>query len=797
MALQNITPQYQAEEKTAQLHLRPVPIHNGLYETGKMLTDAGQGLQKGAFSLTLGLKQRNDRLQAEEDELNLADKLNYVTSEATKYVAEYKKLGGMATEGGTKKYDAFMDDLLAKGQEGLPPRAARTFGQRFASLRLSLWNTVNGHEYSNVKSARIQGIQGQIENLAATFKLTRDPAVLQQIKESYNQLWEAQTGVKLPPSLTEDWGRRRNPETGEMDGDKKGPGWLGIYENEKGQAVTELSYEFEYNDKKYEVPALNPYTADYVNDIMDGNITPEIKERIRKWGEDRVAQGKSPLYNGDPEDESLRKVSDSQKVAEENMRLYQQGWQNISNKVLGGLFDEYSAEGNLEGMNAIYYNSEDVFGVELGDKEKVRMKQVVDNKFTEQLNEQMAQDYLLDVNVAGGDYAEGGRYNTPEQDAKFNEIINMLESTGNKDDKIVAERLKTLRRAQVALQESNFGAALAQNIGDLFHGDSVTEWEKDLWTLKSRINSMPYNLIRDTLEKFYQENAQKLDARYAATHTQIMKENAAMTEAEAKLNENNMKAATAAAKAHAASTAHKMTVARYEDEICAKTAKYNSYLTLGGGSGYYVTRFRYRDENGNIDQNGLMGWLNANAYELGGELLPEERERIWHLATDAVAVSNREMAIGRITNIMNQLVNKGLPDAKKTKLDPNTISLAFPDLVDYVIDIQREWSGAGEKKMDEISGRLNQAIIDYVNTTGNAGVLWEFVLGGKGNKGGLDWNTGKVNWLIYNEETFRNAGVTEPSAEAQVLKEAQESTKPVSMEAARDEIKRRIYSGGN
>ena len=788
MALQNITPQYQAEEKTAQLHLRPVPIHNGLYETGKMLTDAGQGLQKGAFSLTLGLKQRNDRLQAEEDELNLADKLNYVTSEATKYVAEYKKLGGMATEGGTQKYDAFMDGLLAKGQEGLSPKAARAFGQRFASLRLSLWNTVNGHEYSNVKSARIQGIQGQIENLAATFKLTRDPAILGQIRESYNQLWEAQTGVKLPQSLTEDWGRRYNPETDQMDGAKKGNGWLGVFEDSKGRAVTEKSMGFVYDGKRVEVPALNPYTADYVEDILNDRITPEIKERIRKWGEDRVAEGKSPFYDGDTEDDELRSLSPSQKAAEENMRLYQQGWQNISDKVLGGLFDEYSAEGDLNGMSAIYFNSEKFFGVELSDKAKVRMKQVVDQKTTEQVNEQLAQDYMLDINAAGGDYAEGGRYNTAEQDEKFKEIIDMLEATGNKDDKIVADRLKRLRDAQILVQKENLGNGIKQNLSDLFQGETLGEWENDLWTLRSRIDAMPSNPLKDALEDYYRYNEKELAKRYEAVHKNEQAQIDAATKAEATRLENERKAQEAKVKAHAASRAHRMNVARIKDEICAKGARPDAALSVGTGREAAVFYFR---RNGSVDAAALRSYLNANAYELGGDLLPEEREEILYLATSPVAVKERESAISRVTLVLSDLINKNVPQKDKITLDPNTIALAVPDLIDYTIDIQREWTGGGEVDIKSLNAPLNQAIINYFSIFNNDDeAMWAYL------KDGINPETGRINWQRYNETGFRDRGIPAESEliYANLLNE--QTTKPISTRTAMDKENENALTGG-
>ena len=79
MATQNILPTLQADEKSAQLRLHPVPIQNGLIDTGRMLTDAGQGLQKASFGLMLGLRRRQEELQTKEDNLLLAEAKNAYT----------------------------------------------------------------------------------------------------------------------------------------------------------------------------------------------------------------------------------------------------------------------------------------------------------------------------------------------------------------------------------------------------------------------------------------------------------------------------------------------------------------------------------------------------------------------------------------------------------------------------------------------------------------------------------------------------------------------------------------------
>ena len=153
MALQNITPQYQAEERTAQFHLHPVPIPNGLAQTGRMLTDAGQGLQKASFGLMLGLKRQKDEVDAREDALALAEAKNGYLSDQAHNWAEYQKLGGKEAAGVTQRFDTDSGASFNRWQQGLNPKLAREFKVWADQQYLSGWQRVQGYELSNVKGA--------------------------------------------------------------------------------------------------------------------------------------------------------------------------------------------------------------------------------------------------------------------------------------------------------------------------------------------------------------------------------------------------------------------------------------------------------------------------------------------------------------------------------------------------------------------------------------------------------------------------------------------------------------------
>lgn len=161
MATQNILPSLQADEKTAHLGVRSVHIPNGMLETGRMLTDAGQGLQRASFGLALGLKRQRDEMNAREDALALAEAKNAYSNDMTKHVTELMQKSGTEARGITGQFDTFSDNAFNRWQSGLSPRAAREFKIWADQQHLSGWQRVQGHELSNVKGAQVeQGNQG-------------------------------------------------------------------------------------------------------------------------------------------------------------------------------------------------------------------------------------------------------------------------------------------------------------------------------------------------------------------------------------------------------------------------------------------------------------------------------------------------------------------------------------------------------------------------------------------------------------------------------------------------------------
>ena len=117
----------------------------------------------------------------------------------------------------------------------------------------------------------------------------------------------------------EDWGRRYNPATGEMDGDWKNAGWRGIITLENGDVMTEYGMSDEIDGVEVGYPLIVPDTTDEELDVIaeaiiegdDTIITQDIIDKALDWAEYRLSLNKSPFYNGDAEDEPLRVVDDT------------------------------------------------------------------------------------------------------------------------------------------------------------------------------------------------------------------------------------------------------------------------------------------------------------------------------------------------------------------------------------------------------------------------------------------------------------------------------------------------------
>ena len=166
MALQNILPSYQAEEKSAQIQLHPVRMPSNLDGIGQMLTDAGQGLQKAGAGLALSFKRRHDELQAREDNLMLTEKTNGFTAEAAKAFQELERQKGKEASGSTQKYSDTLDKLMNSFGAGMNPKNSRIFRMNAARIANSYLLRMMDHEDSNIRQADIEATEHGISILS-------------------------------------------------------------------------------------------------------------------------------------------------------------------------------------------------------------------------------------------------------------------------------------------------------------------------------------------------------------------------------------------------------------------------------------------------------------------------------------------------------------------------------------------------------------------------------------------------------------------------------------------------------
>lgn len=195
MAVQNITPQLQAEERTAQFHLHPVPIQNGLAQTGRMLTDAGQGLQKASFGLMLGLKRQKDEMDAREDALALAEAKNGYINEMAKKTTGLMQKSGTEARGITGQYEIDSGNAFNRWQTGLSLKAAREFKLWADQQHLTGWQRVQGYELSNVKGAQLEQGKQLLASDAQMFSTHGDFRTLAMLTQDAAAQYELQFGA--------------------------------------------------------------------------------------------------------------------------------------------------------------------------------------------------------------------------------------------------------------------------------------------------------------------------------------------------------------------------------------------------------------------------------------------------------------------------------------------------------------------------------------------------------------------------------------------------------------------------
>ena len=112
------------------------------------------------------------------------------------------------------------------------------------------------------------------------------------------------------------WGRRFNPKTGKMDGDQKQAGWRGVLPDGKGGVMTEVSVGTQLNGKEVQIPLIVPDSTEEdlkrIAQIANGELTEipdDLMEKAVAFAQKRIAEGKSPFFNGDARDEHLRRVT--------------------------------------------------------------------------------------------------------------------------------------------------------------------------------------------------------------------------------------------------------------------------------------------------------------------------------------------------------------------------------------------------------------------------------------------------------------------------------------------------------
>ena len=87
----------------------------------------------------------------------------------------------------------------------------------------------------------------------------------------------------------------KDPSSYRPDGSLKGPGFLGVYKNPKGQNVTEYSVGIEIDGKEMDVPSLVPgLSPEQISSIVNtGQIPESAMNVIEDHARSRISEGKS------------------------------------------------------------------------------------------------------------------------------------------------------------------------------------------------------------------------------------------------------------------------------------------------------------------------------------------------------------------------------------------------------------------------------------------------------------------------------------------------------------------------
>lgn len=196
---------------------------------------------------------------------------------------------------------------------------------------------------------KTNAVKEQLKTLSAAYTIDKTNGALREknadekANDRLDEIAELQEQIKslsataarrdATPEELAQWGGRYNPATGKMDGAQKQSGWRGLLSDGRGNFMTEYSITREINGKKVEIPLIVPDTTEEelirIAKDMNGELVDmsDIEEKAEAFAKERLANGKSPFFNGDAADEALRNVNanaeDFAKLVEAQTRLLQ------------------------------------------------------------------------------------------------------------------------------------------------------------------------------------------------------------------------------------------------------------------------------------------------------------------------------------------------------------------------------------------------------------------------------------------------------------------------------------------
>jgi len=682
MPLQNILPSYQAEEKSAQMQLHPVRMPSHLDGIGRMLTDAGQGLQGAGASLALSFKQRHDRLQEREDNLLLTEKTNAFTAEAAKAFQELSTLKGKEASGATQKYSDTVDKLMNSFGAGMNPKNSRAFRINATRIANSYLLRMMDHEDGNIRQADMEAASNGIAILSD--KYAEDGKwedFIAGVTPLYVQWYSAKHGAMPSEEELENLGRRFNPKTGKMDGEPKNEGWHGRRRMKNGGFMTEVSVGID----GVETPLINPYTTEedwgIIEQIASGEIDPSkdpradgVKDKAKKWADDRMAEGKSPFYNGDKEDQPLRKITDEQKALERRSSQFKTGFDNILEEARGKAFDSLIKKGDIAGAEEYFNSIKD----ELQPGTRTNMQTILQNKGKDLLNNTKASAHLSDIvaaghDVSGGKYdmSQGGRYYTDSQGEAFARIDYELATSDDPDAPEVRRLLHTMYQAKVALQKANLGHDLGEAVGDLFQDNSLAARGRDIQILKSRYTAMPPSVLKDMVGELISGQEQSYTADLMKQWSAFEKATTAQQKARKDAYDEWKKGYDQMMKDYIADPNRKALASSVLLEVSHIATKDGRLKIMG-----FDVNIHNKQE-----REAFLALASTNTFPAPGFITDEEAQQIRDIAEGRIPSGLRMNA----TNDIAKAMNKFDPEARNA-WTPGLVSVVMPELTNSYMD---------------------------------------------------------------------------------------------------------------